>query len=106
MFVKNLKSSRNLFDVGSSSDIQEVGGFTSVQLDDVHGGHGQSSSVDHTSDVSVQSHVVQSSFHSLEFVFIDFFGTQTIGFHLKEVFLSELSVIININFSVNAVEFV
>lgn len=53
VFVEDLKSSRNLFCVGSSAHIQEIGRFTSVQFNDVHSGHGQTSSVHHASDVTI-----------------------------------------------------
>ena len=31
---------------GTATDVQEVGGATTVELDDIHGGHGQTGTVD------------------------------------------------------------
>merc|ERR1719219_2790485 len=43
----------------TAADIQEVGRLPPVQLDDVHGGHGQPGSVDEAANVPVQLDVVQ-----------------------------------------------
>ena len=43
----------------TAAHIQEVGRLSPVQLDDVHGGHGQPGSVDEAADVPVQLDVVQ-----------------------------------------------
>jgi len=45
---------------GSSSAVEEVGGLSAIQLDDVHGGHGKTGSVDETSDVTVELDEVES----------------------------------------------
>jgi hypothetical protein len=39
-----------------AADIEEVGRLTAVQLDDVHGGHGQPSTVHQATDVPVHLH--------------------------------------------------
>ena len=44
---------------GVAADVQEVGGRAAVQLDDVHGRHGQARAVDHAADAAVQADVVQ-----------------------------------------------
>ena len=42
-----------------TADVEEGGRVTAVQLDDVHGGHGQAGPVDQTANVAVHLHVVQ-----------------------------------------------
>ena len=37
---------------GSAADVQEVGRVSAVQLDDVHGGHGQAGAVHQAADVA------------------------------------------------------
>ena len=44
LLVRQLDSI-NLVSSGTATDVQEVGGRSPVQLDDVHGGHGQTSTV-------------------------------------------------------------
>jgi hypothetical protein len=44
----------------ASSTVKEVGGFTAVKLDDVHGGHGQTSTIDQASDVTVELDEVET----------------------------------------------
>lgn len=50
---------------GSSTTVEEVGGLTSVQLDDIHGGHSETSSVDKTANVSVELDEVKTVLGSL-----------------------------------------
>lgn len=50
---------------GSSTAIEEVGGISTVQLDDVHGGHGKTGTVDETADVSVELDEVKTVLGSL-----------------------------------------
>lgn len=40
---------------GTTTDIQEVSGASSVQLDDVHGGHGETSTVDYITSALLQA---------------------------------------------------
>src|SRR5690606_37956452 len=47
--------------------VEEVGRLATVQVDDVHGTHGQTGTVDHAADVAVQSHVVQLELGSVGF---------------------------------------
>src|SRR5690606_38678222 len=44
---------------GAAADIEEVGRLGAVQLDDVHGRHGEAGAVDHAADLAVQLDVVQ-----------------------------------------------
>src|SRR5690606_7674564 len=44
---------------GAATDIKEVRRFAAMQLDDVHGRHGQSRTVDHTGDIAVQCDVIE-----------------------------------------------
>src|SRR5690606_4113160 len=45
---------------GATADVEEVGGLAAVQLDDVHGGHGQAGAVDEAGDVAVEADVVEA----------------------------------------------
>jgi hypothetical protein len=45
------------FFAGAAADIEEVGGFAAVELDDVHGGHGEAGAVDEAADVAIEGDV-------------------------------------------------
>merc|ERR1712226_257253 len=47
---------------GAAANVQEVGGLASLELDHVHGGHGQAGSVDEAAHVTVQRNVVEVEF--------------------------------------------
>jgi hypothetical protein len=69
--VKDLEGSLDLFNTCTATNVEEIGWVTSVQFNDVHGGHSQTCSVDHAANVSVQSNVVQASSNSLLFMGIN-----------------------------------
>ena len=46
----------------AAADVEEIGRFTAVQLDQVHGRHGQSGAVDHAGDVAVERDVIETVF--------------------------------------------
>ena len=45
-----------------TADVEEVGRLAAVQLDDVHGGHGQTGPVDQAADVAIESDIGQVEF--------------------------------------------
>ena len=58
MLTKDLESSFDLRGGCSTANVQEVGWLASLELNDVHGCHGETSSVDHAPDVTIESDVV------------------------------------------------
>ena len=44
---------------GAAADVEEVGGLHAVELDDVHGRHGEAGAVDHAADLAVELDVVE-----------------------------------------------
>lgn len=53
---------------GSTAHIQEVSWLSAVELDDVHCCHGESGSIDETSDIAVELDEVESVFCGFDFV--------------------------------------
>ena len=47
----DLERGRHLLLGGAAADVEEVGGLRAVELDDVHGGHGEAGAVDHAADL-------------------------------------------------------
>src|SRR5690606_17192865 len=51
----------------AAAHVEEVRRLAAVQVDDVHGTHGQAGTVDHATDVAFQRHVVQFELGSVGF---------------------------------------
>ncbi len=96
----DLESGGHLVFGGTATDVEEVRGFTSGELDDVHGGHGESCSVDEASDVSVEADVVE-----VELTCFDFAGI-LLGFvaHGDDVGLAEQGVVVEVELGVEGEE--
>ena len=52
----------------TTTDVKEVGGAAAVQLDDIHGGHGKTGTVDQAANVAVQLDEVQAVLGSLDLI--------------------------------------
>lgn len=68
VLAQNLKGGLDLMGVGATTDVEEVGSFASMQRDDVHSCHCKTCTIDHATDVSVESNVVETSLNCLIFV--------------------------------------
>ena len=55
----DLERRRDAFLGGAAADIEEVGRRRAVELDDVHGGHGEARAVHHAADLAVELDVVE-----------------------------------------------
>ena len=50
-----------------ATDIQEIGRTTSIQLQNVHGGHGQTRAIDQTSDIPVELDEIETVLRRFHF---------------------------------------
>ena len=57
--VQKFESLGELFTLSAATNIEEVGGLTTVRLNDVHGGHGESGAIDEATDVAANMNIVQ-----------------------------------------------
>src|SRR6056297_2646068 len=64
----------DLFLGRAAAHVEEVGRFRPVELDDVHGGHGEARAVDHAADLAVERDVVEVVFRRLQFLGVLFGG--------------------------------
>src|SRR5688572_7817924 len=64
---QNLKGVLYLLGIGAPPDIQEVGGTSSGQFDDIHGRHSQTRAIDHAADAPIQTDVVDPVTRGLDF---------------------------------------
>src|SRR5262249_25614169 len=55
----DLERGGDLFLAGAAADIEEVGRRLAVELDDVHGRHGEACAIDHATDGAVERHIVE-----------------------------------------------
>src|SRR5690606_39981846 len=67
------------------TDIQKVGGVASIELDDVHGRHGQACAIDHAADIAVELDVIELvapglQLHGILFVLV----TELCNFRMPE----------------------
>lgn len=101
---EDLESNFTLVDRGTTTDIKEVGGFFSVELNSIHGSHGKSSTIDEAPNVSIESNVGKSVLGGLFFVWVNVFRSKRVLSHLEQLLLSELGIVINVQFSIDTVE--
>ena len=94
----DLEGRRDLLLGGAAADIEEVGGLAAVELDDVHGGHGEAGAVDHAADVAVELDVVQVVLGGLDFgrVFLVEVAQR------QDVLVAEQRVVVEVHLGVEA----
>src|ERR1700731_2049044 len=63
----DFESGLDSFGSGATTNVQEVGRATAVELDNVHGSHGKTSTVDKTTNGTVETNVVEVVLGSLDF---------------------------------------
>ena len=97
VIVEKLESLGQLLTLGTAAHVEEIGGLASVQLNDVHGGHGQASTVDQATDVSSNVNVVQVEVLGV------LLASVVLGLILLcgEIFLTEGGVRVNSDFGIS-----
>jgi len=75
--AENLESSLYLVGGGATADVEEVSGLASLKLNDIHGGHGETCTIDHASDISIKGNIVKTSSNSLGLIGISVTGSIT-----------------------------
>ena len=83
---------------GSATDVEEVGGCATVELDNVHGGHGETGTVDEAADVTVKLDEVEAGLGGLDLIGVLLGGVAP----LKDLLLSELGVVVEAELGVHA----
>ena len=82
---------------GTTADIQKVGGLTTVELDNVHGGHGKTGTVDEAANVTVELDEVQVGLGSLDLVGVLLGGVAP----LENLLLPELGVVVEVELGIH-----
>jgi len=85
-----------------AAHIEEVGGFTSVKFDDVHGAHGKTSSVNKTADVTSDMDVIQVPFGCNKLLLV----LRALIFLVKKILLAESGIAVNGDFTIGCKYFV
>lgn len=82
----------------TTADIQEVGGLAAVELDNVHGGHGKTGTVDEAADIAIELDEVQAGLGGTDLISV------LLGLiaHLKDVLLPEVGVVVEAELGVHA----
>ena len=82
----------------TTTDVKEVGGSATVELDDVHGGHGKTSTVDEAANVAVELDEVEAGLGGADLVGILLGGVA----EREDVLLPVVSVVIEAELGVHA----
>lgn len=83
---------------GTAADIEEVGGLAAVELDNVHGGHGETGTVDEAANVTVELDKVQAALGSTDLVGV-LLGRVA---HLENLLLAEVGIVVEAKLGVHA----
>ncbi len=94
----DLERRLHLFLGGAAADVEEVGGLRAIELDDVHGRHGEAGAVDHAADRAVELDVRQLVLRRLELHRI-FFGLVA---QRDDVGMAEQRVAVEVHLGVEA----
>lgn len=95
--LRNLISCRRYPYFEGSICTHEVGGRTAVEVEDVHGSHGKTGTVNETANVTVKLDKVETVLGSLDFLSILLGGVS----ELEDVRLSEVGVIVETKLGVH-----
>ena len=63
-----VESLANSLGCGTASNVEEVSGRTAVQLDDVHGGHGKTGTVDKAANITIELDEVEANLSGLDLI--------------------------------------
>lgn len=83
---------------GTTTNVEEVSGLASVQLDDIHGSHGKTGTVDKAADITVKLDEVEVGLSGADLIGVLLGGVAP----LKDILLSELSVVVETELGVHA----
>src|SRR5262249_20681478 len=97
---QNTEGILNLLRASAAAHIQKVGGTAAGELNDVHGRHGETCTVDHATDRSVQLDIVQPETRSLHFERIFLVEIAKI----EQLFVAIERVVVEIQFGIERVD--
>lgn len=83
---------------GTTTNVEEVGGLTTVQLDNVHGGHGKTGTVDEAADITIELDEVKVGLGSADLIRVLLAGVAP----LKHLLLSEIGIVVETELGVHA----
>ena len=83
---------------GTTTNVEEVGGLAAVELDDVHGGHGKTGTVDEAANVTIELDEVEVGLGGADLIGVLLGGVAP----LEDVLLAELGVVVEPELGVHA----
>lgn len=87
---------------GTATNIEEVGGRTTVQLDDVHGGHGKTGTVDKAANITIELDEVEANLGGLDLISILLGDVPP----LEDLLLTEVRVVVEAELGVHSKDLV
>jgi len=103
VLAKNFEGNLHLFGGSTATHIEEVSRLAAFKLNDVHSGHGKTSSVHHAANVPIKSDVVQTGGSSLGLVGVGVVTYVAIGVVFDDLGLSESSILVHVDLSIDTV---
>merc|ERR1719382_2423196 len=101
VFSDDAESLPHLIFLDIATHIKEVGWLATIELDDVHGRHGQPSTVHQASNVAIQLHVVEVVTGSINLPRVQLRGV----LHVEDGLLPERGIVIKAKLGVSGVHF-
>lgn len=83
---------------GTTTNVKEVSGLAAVQLDDVHGGHGKTGTVDKAANITIELDEVQVGLSGTDLISILLGGIAP----LEDLLLTEVGVVVEAELGVHA----
>ena len=104
MLTQDFESSFDLGGSGATADVEEIRWLSTLELNDVHSGHGETGSVDHTTDVTIEGNIIQAYSRRFRLVGISISASITRLVLLNNALLSERSVLVYVDLCVYTVD--
>lgn len=71
--IQDFEGSLDLFNISTTTNVQEISRRTTVKLDDIHGTHSQTSTINEATNVTIEGNISQTVLESLFFMRINIF---------------------------------
>ena len=104
MSRQNFKCNFHLFSARTATHIKEISRHTTFELNNVHGGHGETCSIHHAPNVTVESNVIKTEGGRLGLILVNVLTCVRFVVRCHDFLLSEVGVLVNVDFRVHTVD--
>ena len=104
MLAQDFEGSFDLCGRGATADVEEIRWLSTLELNDVHSGHGKAGSIDHATNVAIEGDVIQADCRRFGLINISVCASITLLVLLNDALLSEKCVLVDIDLCINTVD--